>query len=137
MSHGLQFTTDQIIEALEKTRGAVYLAADNLGCNAKTIQRRAQKVQAVQEVIEKYRERRTDLAEMKLESAIINGEQWAIVFQLQTQGRNRGYVKRVEEERILNPEESRLASISDEERIARIASIFDQAAARRDKNTNG
>lgn len=96
MSAGDQYSTQKIIAALEKTRGGVYLAADEIGCSYKTIERRAEKVQAVREVIDKYRQRRSDVAEMKLETAILNGEPWAIKYQLSTIGKSRGYVERQE-----------------------------------------
>lgn len=96
MSHGEQYSTDVIIKALEETHGAVTLAADRVGCSYKTIERRAEKVQAVRDVIEKYRERRLDKAELKLEQAVDKGEAWAIIFTLKTQGKKRGYVERNE-----------------------------------------
>ena len=98
MSRGVQYKTTNIIAALEEKRGAVHLAAEVLGCVAKTIQRRAERVQAVQDVIDKYRGRRSDLAEIKLEQAIMNGEPWAIQFQLRTQGKSRGYSEKIETE---------------------------------------
>jgi hypothetical protein len=93
----LQLSTDDIIAAIDRTHGGVYLAADQLGCHSRTILRRAKRVQAVADAIAKYRERRSDIAEMKLESALIAGESWAIQFQLRTQGRDRGYVERHEQ----------------------------------------
>jgi hypothetical protein len=98
VSHGWQVSTDAIIAAVDKTHGGVYLAADQLGCSAKTILRRARRVQAVADTIAKYRERRSDIAEMKLEGALIAGESWAIQFQLRTQGRDRGYGDKLETE---------------------------------------
>ena len=98
MSRGRWYTTEQIIEALEKTHGGVYLAADTLGCSYKTIHRRADEVKAVQDVIDKYSGRRTDLAILKLEQAINNGEPWALTLQIMKskEGRSRGYVERQE-----------------------------------------
>jgi hypothetical protein len=96
MSTGLQYQTDIIIKALEKCRGAIFLAADDIGCSYKTIERRAKTVKAVQDVIEKYRGRRVDVAELALDKALANGEQWAVVFALKTIGRDRGYIERAE-----------------------------------------
>lgn len=96
MSHGLQFTNDDIIKALEETRGTIYLAAERLGCSHKTIERRAKAVVAVRNVIERYRGRRVDVAELALDHALTIGEPWAIQFTLRTQGKNRGYVERTE-----------------------------------------
>ena len=98
MSHGLQYTTAQIIETLEKTRGGMYLAAELIGCSYKTIERRARDIKAVQEVIERYRGRRADVAELKLDNAVTNGEEWAIRFTLMMtpEGKARGYAPRQE-----------------------------------------
>ena len=98
MSHGVQYSTEQIIEALEKTHGGVYLAAEALGCSYKTIHRRAEEVKAVADLIKKYSGRRTDVALLKLEQAINNGEPWALTLQIMksNEGRSRGYVERQE-----------------------------------------
>lgn len=98
MSRGDQFKTEDIIAAIRKTHGGVYLAADDLGCSYKTIERRAARVKAVRDELDKYRQRRSDVAELKLETAIMSGQPWAILFQLRTQGRARGYVERTENE---------------------------------------
>jgi hypothetical protein len=90
------YSTADIIKALEKTHGMVYLAAEDLGCAAMTIYRRAEKVQAVQDTINSYRGKLIDKAELKLEQAVLNGEPWAIQITLRTIGKHRGYVERQE-----------------------------------------
>lgn len=98
MSTGRVYSTEQIIDALEKTHGGIFLAADAIGCSYKTIHRRADEVKVVQDVIDKYSGRRTDVAILKLEQAINNGEPWAITLQLtkSENGRSRGYSDRHE-----------------------------------------
>ena len=96
MSHGLQFSTEDIIKALDETHGGVYLAAERLGCSHKTIERRAKNVQSVQDVIDKYSGRRVDVGELALDIALANKEAWAIQFILRTKGKNRGYTERQE-----------------------------------------
>jgi hypothetical protein len=96
MSSGNQYTTQQIIEALDKAHGGIFVAAEQIGCSYKTIERRAKDTLSVKETIDKYRGRRSDIAQMKLESAILNGEPWSIQFQLKTQGKDRGFVERIE-----------------------------------------
>lgn len=96
MSRGLQIKTERIKEALEKTHGAIWLAAEKIPCHARTIQRRAEKVQEVREIIDKWRNRRIDMAEVMLDKAVANGEPWAIQFTLKTQGKDRGWVDRQE-----------------------------------------
>ncbi len=90
------YSTTSIIEALKKTHGMIYLAAEDLGCAAITIYRRAEKVAAVRETIDSYRGKLIDKAELKLEQAVLNGEPWAIQFTLKTIGKHRGYVERQE-----------------------------------------
>ena len=90
------YSTADIIKALEKTHGMIYLAAEDLGCAAITIYRRAEKVQAVQDTINNYRGKLVDKAELKLEQAVLNGEPWAIQMTLKTIGKSRGYVERQE-----------------------------------------
>lgn len=96
MSTGKVYSTEQIIAALEETHGGIFVAADRIGCSYKTIERRAKDVKAVQDVIDKYRGRRVDVAEMALDKALLNGEPWAVQFTLKTQGKQRGYVERQE-----------------------------------------
>lgn len=98
MSTGKVYSTELIITALEKTHGGIFLAADEIGCSYKTIQRRAAEVKAVQDIIDKYSGRRTDVAILKLEQAINNGEPWALTLQIMKSkdGRGRGYVERQE-----------------------------------------
>lgn len=91
------YSTESIIKALEEERGAVYVAANKLGCSYKTILNRAKKSSAIRETINKFKHVRTDKAEHKLTDAIERGEPWAVVFQLRTQGRHRGYYERVKD----------------------------------------
>jgi len=90
------YSTTSIIEALKKTHGMIYLAAEDLGCAAITIYRRAEKVAAVRETIDSYRGKLIDKAELKLEQAVMNGEPWAVAMVLKTLGKSRGYVERQE-----------------------------------------
>jgi len=88
--------TADIIAALQKTHGMVYLAAIDLGCAASTIYRRADKDKKVQATIDSYRGQLIDKAELKLEQAVMNGEPWAVTLTLKSLGKNRGYVERQE-----------------------------------------
>jgi undecaprenyl pyrophosphate synthase len=90
------FTDEEIIAAINKFHAALFLAADELGCTVRTIDRRAVSTPAVAEAIKRWRGRRVDKAELKLEQAIDAGEQWAITFTLRTLGKERGYVERQE-----------------------------------------
>ena len=92
---GFVYSTKAIIKALEKNKGAIYKTATELGCSYRTILRRAEKQQTIRDAIDKYRFIRTDVAEDKLGDALERGEPWAILFQLRTQGRQRGYYERI------------------------------------------
>lgn len=91
-----RYTDAQIINAINRSRGLVFLAAQTLGCNPATIHHRAQKNPKIRECIEDERGRILDFAEAKLIESIGRGEAWAICFLLKTQGKNRGYVERAE-----------------------------------------
>ena len=92
----MQYRTEDIIKALESTHGMIYLAADALNCSPSTIYRRAEKNAHVQDVIDSYRGKLIDKAELKLEQAVMNGEPWAVTLTLKSLGKNRGYVERQE-----------------------------------------
>ena len=91
-----KYTVEQVIAALKKTRAAVYLAADELHCVPKTVYNYAKRYASVRDCIEAEDGKVTDTAELKLASAILNGEPWAILFRLRTKGKSRGYVERQE-----------------------------------------
>lgn len=96
---------------LEKEKGQVYVAAQKLGCSYRTILRRANKQPSIREAIDKWRLQRTDIAEGKLGEAINRGEPWAVLFQLRTQGRGRGYYEHAKdspayEEKMLGADDS-------------------------------
>jgi hypothetical protein len=91
------FTAAQIIDALTKTRGMVYLAAKALDCDPSTIHRRAKSNKQIGAAIEASRGELLDVAEVALEAAIQRQEAWAIAFALKTIGRNRGYVEKTEQ----------------------------------------
>lgn len=91
-------TLAEIKAALEAYHGCVYLAADSLGLWPSAIYARMKKSPQLRQLVDLYDGRRTDAAELRLEQAIRNGEAWAILFQLKTKGRSRGYVERQEVE---------------------------------------
>lgn len=90
------FTTQQIIEALKANRGLVYLASESLGCDPSTIFRRAKKIKKIRSVMNFFRRRRVDRAELALDDRIASGESWAIQFTLKTLGKKRGYTEKQE-----------------------------------------
>jgi hypothetical protein len=91
MTRPLKFTVAQVIAALKETKGMVYLAADRLGCNAETVQNYAKRYKSVRDEIEAQREKVVDIAELKLYSAIMDGDQGMIKYYLSRRGKSRGY----------------------------------------------
>lgn len=86
-----------IIKAVTDSKGMLSAAANKLGVDYSTLWRYSKKYPKVQEAITNQKESVTDMAELKLFKAIREGEAWAICFYLKTQGKNRGYVERIEQ----------------------------------------
>ena len=91
MSKPQQYSDEKIVSALRETKGMVYLAAQKVGCNPDTIYERAKTSPAVKDAIRTERGRVIDTAELKLFSAMMNSEPWAIRLTLASLGRSRGY----------------------------------------------
>jgi hypothetical protein len=91
-----KFTPEEIIKALRKHKGLIYLAAKTLGCSAQTIHNYKDHYPEVKEVIESERGLFVDNAENKLAKAVETGEAWAIALVLKTLGKDRGYVEKIE-----------------------------------------
>lgn len=89
------YSTEAILAALETYHGKINLAAQELGCNRRTIDRRAKSDPRVLHAIEHFRERIVDVAELRLEDAVLAGERWAVRFMLETRGKDRGYTRGV------------------------------------------
>lgn len=88
-----EFTPEQIIEALRRTGGGVYLAAELLKCSAKTVYNYLAKYPECQEAKEHEEGKNTDLAMVGLRYHLHQKKQWAIKFQLTHKG---GYKNRQE-----------------------------------------
>ena len=91
-----KFTVDQIKEVLIEARGRIYLAADELGCDPRTIYNYIDRFPTLGHLKESLKGKRVDKAEDKLDVAVERGESWAICFLLKTIGKDRGYVERQE-----------------------------------------
>jgi hypothetical protein len=91
MARPQQFTAAQVTEALNECNGLIFLAAARLGCTTMTVRNYAHRYASVRDAIEEKKGRRLDVAEAKLDAAVLAGEPWAIQFLLRTQGRDRGY----------------------------------------------
>lgn len=91
-----RYTEKQIEAALRQCKGMVYVAAKQIGCSPNTIKKRVAKSERLAEVIEAETGFLLDTAELKLASAVIDGELGAIKYLLSTKGKDRGYVERQE-----------------------------------------
>ena len=90
-----KFTCEQVIEALNKTKG-VYLAANDLKCSARTIYNYINRHQSVADAWEQINGETTDYAYVSLRSMILAREPWAVQFQLRQKGQKRGYGDKIE-----------------------------------------
>jgi len=96
MSRPAKYTNAQIAAALRKSKGAIFVAARQLGCDVSTIHRRLARSKLLARVLEAERGEFVDTAELKLYSAVLAGEPWAVAMVLKTLGKSRGYVERQE-----------------------------------------
>lgn len=94
----MAYTPKQIADALRRTRGAIHLAAEALGCSHSTIYNWARRSPMVQEVIDQERGKLLDIGELKLYEAVMAGQPWAVAFMLKTIGKSRGYTEKTETE---------------------------------------
>jgi hypothetical protein len=83
-----------MIEAVQKNKGMVYLAAKTLGCSPQTVYNYAKNYVTVQQAIDNERGLFLDNTELKLDEAIQDGQGWAIAFALRTLGKHRGYIEK-------------------------------------------
>jgi hypothetical protein len=91
-----RYSQEKVIDALKKTKGMVYLAAKELGCEAQTVYNYRDRYPAVRAEMEQQDGEVDDAAEMVLYRAIMAGEPWAVQFRLKTKGKGRGYSERTE-----------------------------------------
>src|SRR5260221_488573 len=92
----VEYTDEQILNALIEFKGMVYLAAKSLGCHATTIYERAKVVTNLDQTIKQENGQVLDIAEMKLYEGVLAGEAWAIMFALSHKGKSRGYSTKTE-----------------------------------------
>jgi hypothetical protein len=89
-------TTEDYIAAIRAAKGMLTIAARMLGVSQQCVYQQVKRHPELEAARVEARESTTDFAELKLYDAIANGEAWAINLYLKTQGKNRGYVERVE-----------------------------------------
>ena len=96
MANGNGKTAEQVIDAIEQSRGFASKAADLLGVSRSTFYRYLDKYATAKQALEDTREKRHDYVENKLMQLIDSGNVAATLFYLKTQCKARGYVERQE-----------------------------------------
>ena len=91
-----RLTAEQMIMAINSSRGFVTEAADKLGVSRQTFYTYLKRFATAQQALENARERRHEMVENKLMSLIAQGNITAIIFYLKTQCKHLGYVERQE-----------------------------------------
>jgi hypothetical protein len=97
-----RFTLKEMEEALRRGAGLPVPAAGiltaTLGrhCTPQTVRNYLKRYPSLREAVAQQIENNLDTAEAKLLSAMNNGQDWAIKFYLETQGKHRGYSRRQE-----------------------------------------
>ena len=91
-----KYTQEQVIEALEQSKGLIAPAARALGCSRDTIRSYLEEYSDVAQAKLDQREAVTDMAENSLYEAIRRGEAWAVCFYLKCMAKDRGYVEKAE-----------------------------------------
>jgi hypothetical protein len=91
-----KYTQEQMIKALEESRGLIAPAARKLGCSRDTIRSYLAEYEDIAQAMKDQTEAVTDMAEHALYQAILDREAWAVCFYLKCKGKERGYVERAE-----------------------------------------
>lgn len=91
-----QYSAEQMIEAIKAANGIIATAARRLGCDRSTVYAYINKYKTVAAARDEARETTLDWVESKLMEQIGVGNMTAIIFYLKTQGKQRGYIERVD-----------------------------------------
>jgi hypothetical protein len=96
MANKQRYTAGEVIEAVQRARGLLFVAAQRLGCTRQTVENYVKRYATVAQAVEEERQKTIDIAEGKLFEKLQTGESWAIQFILKTLGKDRGYTERTE-----------------------------------------
>lgn len=91
-----QFTKEAFTKAIEGSRGIKTEIARRMGCTRQTVDNALARWPELREMLKDERESIVDLAESKLLNAVANDDMRAILFTLETLGKERGWSKRTE-----------------------------------------
>lgn len=93
-----RYTKKQVEDALRKTYGLKSYTAKSLGCDLRTIEHYIKRYPSLQKVINEMRELKVDIGESKLMAGVQEGNPTLIQYLLSTLGKDRGFVKKSEQE---------------------------------------
>jgi len=91
-----KYTPEQIKDALKLANGFVYIASQNLGCDAKTIYNYMERYPEIKEYLQEIREHTNDFVESKILQRINQDADSVMIFYAKTKMKHRGYIERVE-----------------------------------------
>ena len=91
MARTQKYTVQQVVDALQATRGMVYIAAQRLGCTYQTIYNYRDRHPIVARTLIRESGTVNDTAELQLFKAIAEGKEWAIKYRLSNKATDRGY----------------------------------------------
>lgn len=100
----INYTVEQITEAIKKTGGIVQKIANNLSCDWKTAERYINMYDETKEAYKAEKESLLDLAEAKIIESIEKGNTIDAKWYLATQGKKRGYTEKQEIEHSSDPD---------------------------------
>jgi len=86
-----KLTVQKVCEALDETRGMIYLAALRLGCSRKTVHNYITKYPEIKERLNEHRGKLVDMAEYTLVDKVKEGDWNAIKYVLDRLAKDRGY----------------------------------------------
>lgn len=92
--HG--YTAEEVVAAIEGSKGFVTIIGKRLGCSARHVYNLLDKYATARDALANEREGMRDFAEGMLYKRIEGGDTTAIIFYLKTQAKGRGYVERQE-----------------------------------------
>lgn len=92
--HG--YTAEEVVAAIEGSKGFVTIIGKRLGCSARHVYNLLDKYATARDALANEREGMRDFAEGMLYKRIEGGDTTAIIFYLKTQAKERGYVERQE-----------------------------------------
>lgn len=98
MARTHRYSAGDMIRALSKTKGMVYLAAKELECSHTTVYNYIKRHPSVKNEFDFQRGELKDAAEMRLREAVYAGEKWAVQFTLTMLGGSRGYATKQKHE---------------------------------------